>query len=112
MPPRRNPLKLNKLQLRTLALAQLLANDPRSGARDEATGEITLHSLPQPHGDHVHVADIVVSARDVSGFGNPAVWTALQRKGLVRPGGPVGVVLTAEGVAYDTGLMERRKQPT
>jgi len=107
MPPRQNPLKLNKLQLRTLALAQLIAGDPRSGARDEATGEVTLQSLPQPHGDHVHVADIVVAARDVSGFANPAVWTALQRKGLARPGGPVGVILTAEGVGYETGLAER-----
>jgi hypothetical protein len=107
MPSRRNPLKLNKLQLRTLALAQLLANDPRSGAPDEATGGVALQSLPQPHGDHVHVADIVVSARDVSGFANPAVWTALQRKGLARPGGPVGVVLTAEGIAYETGLAQR-----
>jgi hypothetical protein len=109
MPPRPNPLKLNKLQLRTLALAQLLANDPSNGARDEATGEVTLHSLPQPHGDHVHVAHIVVSARDVSGFANPAVWTALQRKGLIRPGGPVGVVLTAEGIAYETGLTQRAR---
>jgi len=107
MPPRRNPLKLNKLQLRTLALAQLIAADPKSGARDEATGEVALQSLPQPHGDHVHVADIVVASREVSGFANPAVWTALQRKGLVRPGGPVGITLTADGVAYDTGLAER-----
>jgi hypothetical protein len=107
MPSRPNPLKLNKLQLRTLALAQLIANDPRSGARDEETGDVALQSLPQPHGDHVHVADIVVAARDVSGFANTAVWTALQRKGLARPGGPVGVILTAEGVSYDTGLAER-----
>jgi len=107
MPPLRNPLKLNNLQLRTLAIAQLLARDPGNGARDEATGDVTLHSLPRPHGDHVHVADIVVPSRAISGFANPAVWTALQRKGLVRPGGPVGIVLTAEGVAYDTGMAER-----
>ncbi len=42
MPPKRNPLKLNKLQLRTLTLAQLLAQDPDLAQRDEATGAITL----------------------------------------------------------------------
>ena len=51
MAPRKNPLKLNKLQLRTLALAQVLARD--SGRLDEASGEVTLSSLPHPHGDHV-----------------------------------------------------------
>ena len=38
MPPKKNPLKLNKLQLRTLTLAQLLAQDPSLARRDEATG--------------------------------------------------------------------------
>jgi hypothetical protein len=107
MPPRRNPLKLNKLQLRTLALVQVLADDAASAQRDEATGEVTLTNLPQPHGDHVHIGDIVVSTREASGLHNPAVWTALQRRGLARSGGPVGIILTAEGVAYETGLTER-----
>ena len=44
MPPKINPLKLNKLQLRTLALAQVLANDPNTGVRDEASGEVSLMS--------------------------------------------------------------------
>ncbi len=35
MPPKKNPLKLNKLQLRTLTLAQLLARDPGLVRRDE-----------------------------------------------------------------------------
>ena len=67
MPPKTNPLKLNKLQLRTLALAQVLANDPDSGLRDDASGEVTLMSLPRPHGDHVHIGAFVVSARDALG---------------------------------------------
>jgi hypothetical protein len=37
MPPKKNPLKLNKLQLRTLALAQVLARDPETGLKDEAS---------------------------------------------------------------------------
>ncbi len=46
MPPNKNPLKLNKLQLRTLTLAQLLAQDPDLAQRDEATGAITLSRTP------------------------------------------------------------------
>ncbi len=48
MPPKKNPLKLNKLQLRTLALAQLLARDPSLARRDEATGVVTLLRIPHP----------------------------------------------------------------
>lgn len=104
MPPKKNPLKLNPLQLRTLALAQIVAADPDSARKDETTGDVTLTRIPHAHGDHVHVGPHVVSARDASGFGNPAVWVALARKGLVRDAGPGGIVLSAEGVAYDTGL--------
>ena len=107
MAPKRNPLKLNKLQLRTLALAQVLAADPRTGKQDEATGDVELLSVPHAHGDHVHVGKFVVSAREASGFSNPAVWTALQRKGLARDANPLTITLTAEGVAYDTGLGDR-----
>jgi hypothetical protein len=111
VPPKINPLRLNKLQLRTLALAQVLADDPDSGLRDEASGEVTLMSLPRPHGDHVHIGGFVVSARDASGFANPAVWTALARKGLTRTD-PMGVTLTVEGLNYDTGLSERFAAPS
>ncbi len=48
MPPKKNPLKLNKLQLRTLTLAQLLAQDPNLARRDEATGAVTLLQFPMP----------------------------------------------------------------
>ncbi|MGE4220476.1 MAG: hypothetical protein AB7G39_13595 [Alphaproteobacteria bacterium] len=104
MPPKTNPLKLNALQLRTLALAQIVASDPQSARKDDASGDVTLLRIPHAHGDHVHVGPYVVSARDASGFGNPAVWVALARKGLVRDAGPGGIVLSAEGVAYETGL--------
>ena len=107
MPPRRNPLKLNKLQLRTLALAQILASEPSFGERDEATGDVALLRLPEPHGDHVHIGRLVISGRDASGLRNPAVWVALARKGLARTDDASPITLTASGVAYDTGLGDR-----
>lgn len=99
-----NPKKLNALQARTLVLAQILAKDPNSGRIDEETGDATILRIPHAHGDHVHVGKFVVSGRDASGFNNPSVWVALARKGLVREGYPASIVLTPEGLAYDTGL--------
>ncbi|MEQ8390447.1 MAG: hypothetical protein RIB30_05600 [Thalassospira sp.] len=101
---RKNPLKLNKLQLRTLVLAQIIANDPNSGQVDEETGEGTLLRVPHAHGDHVHVGQFTVAARDASGFEIPSVWVVLTRKGLLKEGYPAALVLTKEGMAYDTGL--------
>ncbi len=112
MPPKRNPLKLNKLQLRTLALAQVLAQDPGLGRRDEATGDVTLLQVPRPHGYHVHIGGFTVSVRDASGLGNPAVWRALVRKGLVRSDDPIAVTLTATGLSYDTGFGDRFLSPS
>lgn len=103
---RKNPSNLNALQLRTLVLAQVLAGDPDGARRDETTGEVTLLRVPHGHGDHVHVGPYVVPGRAASGFANPAVWVALARKGLARREENGMVVLTADGVAYDTGLME------
>lgn len=111
MPPRKNPLKLNKLQLRTLVLAQVLAKDPDGGRNDEETGEVTLLHIPRPHGNHVHVGGFTVSAREASGFSNPAVWTALTRKGLARVEDGL-VILTTDGLAYDTGLSEHFLAPS
>jgi len=110
--PRKNPLKLNKLQLRTLALAQVLANDPSTAQRDSDSGDAVLLGLPHAHGNHMHVGKFVVSSRDASGLFNPAVWTALARKGLVRQEGPVSITLTAAGVAYDTGFGDRFLTPS
>jgi hypothetical protein len=104
MPLKKNPLKLNKLQLRTLALAQVLAKDPETGLKDEKTECIALTSLPHGHGNHVHVGGFTVSSKDASGFANPAVWSALERKGLSIPKGPLGISLTVAALEYDTGL--------
>ncbi|MFH1804717.1 MAG: hypothetical protein ABID63_07510 [Pseudomonadota bacterium] len=99
-----NPLKLNALQLRTLVLTQIIAKDPNSGNIDTETGDATLLRIPHAHGDHAHVGQFVVAARDASGFANPAVWVVLARKGLAREGFPASIVLTREGMEYDTGL--------
>ena len=105
MAPKQNPLKLNPLQLRTLALLQELARHPETCTLDPHSGEATIAHLPHAHGDHVHVGELVVSARDASGLSNPAVWAALERKGLVRGSFPhAAITLTALGLTYDTGL--------
>ena len=49
----------------------------------------------------------VVRSSDATGLANPAVYGALARKGLVQPG-PRGLpILTAAGLAYETGLADR-----
>ena len=112
MPSKKNPLKLNKLQLRTLALAQVLARDAETGFKDEATGNIALMSLPYGHGNHVHVDGFTVSSKDASGFSNPAVWAVLERKGLSLPVGPTGISLTPAALEYETGLGDRFLAPS
>ncbi len=112
MAPKKNPLKLNKLQLRTLALAQVLAADPALARPDPESGDVTLLQFPHAHGDHVHVGNFTVSARDASGLGNPAVWVALARKGLARNGGSGVATLTAAGLSYDSGLGDRFLAPS
>lgn len=79
MPPKKKPLKLNKLELRTLALAQVLARDPGMALQDEASGEAALMRLPHAHGDHLHIGAFTVSTRDASGLTNPAVCAGLGR---------------------------------
>lgn len=104
MSPRSNPLKLNPLQAKTLTILQTLARLPDFAAAAEADGAVPLRQLPEPHGDHFHLGAAVVRSRDATGLFNPAVYGALARKGLVRPG-PRGMpVLTPAGLAYDTGL--------
>lgn len=113
MPPKKNPLKLNKLQLRTLLLLQELSRDARTASPNEETGEVLLSTLPTPHGDHVHVGGFVVSARDASGFANEAVWTALERKGLTRTiAFPTAIMVRPDGLTYDTGLTDKVAQPS
>jgi hypothetical protein len=104
MPPKRNPLNLNPLQLRTLTLLQEMA---RVAGKPPPEGEpdgIALTELPNPHGDHFHIGEAVIAARDATGLRNPSVWAVLERKGLIRPRLPEAVILTPLGQEYDTGL--------
>jgi hypothetical protein len=103
MPPKSNPLKLNPLQLRTLTLLQGLASLPDSAERT-ANGEVTVIRFPQAHGDHFHLGNAIVAAKDATGLYNEAVWNALARKSLARPDWPHRITLTLDGLAYDTGL--------
>jgi hypothetical protein len=106
MPSKRNPLKLNKLQLKTLTLLQTIAALPDVSLSDPETGNTVLRWLPDPHGNHFHIGDAVVMARDATGLHNPAVWVALERKGLAADGYPKHMAVTPAGVGYDTGLGE------
>jgi hypothetical protein len=45
-------------------------------------------------------------ARDATGLHNPAVWVALERKGLAAEGYPKHMAVTPAGLGYDTGLAE------
>jgi hypothetical protein len=104
---RPNPKKLNPLQLKTLAILQAMAGDERLANAPDADGTVLIHSLPYAHGDHFHVGPAVVSARDVTGLGNPNVMNALARKGLLLAGPAGAPILTAEGRVYDTGIADQ-----
>lgn len=103
MAPRHNPLKLNNLQLKTLAILQRLARSPRHAAAPDDSGAVRIGRFPSAHHDHIHLGETVVSARDATGLHNPAVFVALERKGLARQTED-GAVVSAAGLAYDTGL--------
>jgi len=107
MPPKRNPLNLNPLQLKTLTLLQELARLTGRPAPDSPDGHILVTGMPHPHGDHFHLGDAVVASRDASGLANEGAWAALERKGLIKAMFPVAAVLTPAGLAYDTGLREQ-----
>ena len=104
MADRPNPMKLNSLQAKTLALLQELARQPQFANPPGEDGAILLRYLPEPHGDHFHIGAAVVRSRDATGLTNSAVHGALARKGLILAG-PRGMpILTAAGLAYDTGM--------
>src|SRR5436853_7790560 len=105
MPAKRNPLNLNPLQLKTLTLLQELAQLAGKPAEDDPSG-VAITELPNPHGDHFHLGEAVVAARDATGLRNRSVWAALERKGLIRPNLPEAVILTPLGQEYDTGLRD------
>ncbi len=105
MPPRKNPLKLNPLQLRTLTLLQAIARIPGAAAQ-LPSGDVVIAQFPQAHGDHFHLGDAVVSGKDATGLYNEAVWNALTRKGLARSEWPRQIALTRDGLSYDTGMAD------
>jgi len=105
MPQKRNPLGLNPLQLKTLTLLQAMAHLP-DAKPGEDDGSVMLTSLPDPHGDHFHLGDAVVAAKDATGLRNPAVWAVLERKGLVKTSFPESATLLPSGRDYDTGLTD------
>jgi hypothetical protein len=104
MPPKRNPLGLNPLQLKTLTLLQELGRVAGQPPPDDEPGGLAITELPHAHGDHFHLGEAVVASRDATGLRNPAVWAALERKGLIHPKLPDAVILTPAGQEYDTGL--------
>ena len=61
MPPKRNPLNLNPLQLKTLTLLQELARLAGSSAAEDEAGGLAITQLPDPHGDHFHLGEAVVA---------------------------------------------------
>ena len=102
MPPKRNPLNLNPLQLRTLTVLQAIARIP-GAANQSPNGEVAIAQFPSAHGDHFHLGDATVAAKDASGLYNEAVWNALTRKGLAKAEWPHQMTLTEQGLNYDTG---------
>ena len=107
MPPKQNPLNLNPLQLRTLTLLQALARLEGHGRPAEEDGHVIVTGFPGQHGDHFHLGDATVMARDATGLENENVWNALARKGLIKAAWPDQIALTPEGVAYDTGIADQ-----
>ena len=105
MPPKKNPLNLNPLQLRTLTLLQEIARLPNYSRPGDELGSVVIAGLPVAHGNHFHIGETVVASHNATGLRNPAVWRALERKGLVRYL-PDRAVLTPLGLGYDTGLRD------
>ena len=109
---RANPRKLNALQLKTVAILQALAAERDFADPPDGDGAVLIHTMPLAHGNHFHIGSAAVLARDATGLGNRNVMNALMRRGLLLAS-PVGQpVLTAEGVAYDTGIAAQILHPT
>ncbi|MEC7488505.1 MAG: hypothetical protein VYA17_02825 [Pseudomonadota bacterium] len=104
MPPKKNPIRLNTLQLKTLAIFQHLSRFPETSSRKENSEEILISNLPHPHGNHFHCGNAIVMSRDASGLRNESVWKALERKGMIRSMFPLAVALSPQGQAYETNI--------
>lgn len=103
---RQSKTKLNALQNRTLALFQELAKSEETSFRVEGTDDISIMYIALPHGNHAHIGNFVVSAREASGFNNESVWKALERKGLARSEYPHRLILTRQSLCYETGFAD------
>ena len=106
MASRPNPLKLNALQLKTLAILQEVARSEDGASEALGDGSVALNRLPHAHGDHFHVGAAVVRAKDATGLENPAVLGVLRRKGLIVMAPDGRPALTAAAVTYETGVAE------
>ncbi|NIA68238.1 hypothetical protein HBA54_06500 [Pelagibius litoralis] len=104
---KKNPLKLNALQLKTLVILQQMARSPDHAQPGDEEGSVMVTNFPAAHGNHFHVGDAVVLARDASGLANANVFAVLERKGLLRSLHPMGAMLTAAALHYDTGLADK-----
>ena len=100
-----NPLKLNPLQLKTLTLLQHIARLWGEAPADGSEG-VEVNHFPHAHGNHFHIGDATVFARDATGLTNASVWTALERRGLVKSSYPYSLILTPDGQAYETGIAD------
>src|SRR5919198_1161130 len=111
MSPKKNPLNLNPLQLKTLTLFQALSQiEGIAAPHDDPSGEpghIMISHMPRPHGDHFHLGPYLVRAQDASGLGNESVGPARERKKLIRFFFPRACVLTPAGSSYETGLKDQ-----
>lgn len=110
MPPKKNPLNLNTLQLKTLTLLQALSGLDGYAVPAEEAGHTLIQRLPHAHGDHFHLGPWVLSASDATGLGNEAAWRALERKGLIQSMFPRACILTPAGHSYDTGMRQAMLQ--
>ena len=104
--PKKNPLNLNALQLKTLTLFQEFARMEGYSKPAEEPGHVMITRMPHAHGNHFHLGNYLLDAKDASGLSNENAWVALQRKGLVKSFWPMGCQITPEGLAYDTGLRD------
>src|SRR3546814_1404920 len=59
---KKNPLKLNALQLRTLTILQQMARSPNHAQPGDEEGSVLVTNFPTAHGNHFHVGDAVVLA--------------------------------------------------
>jgi hypothetical protein len=109
--PKKNPLNLNSLQLKTLTLFQALSEiEEIAKPHEDPSGEpghIMISAMPRPHGDHFHLGSYIVRSQDASGLANESVWLALERKKLIKSLFPMACVLTPAGAAYETGMKDQ-----